>query len=85
MTRAVLGAANVVTLLAVLSAAAALAVTRDAVASLAVLLDLLLAASLLRLAFNPTPLQVLASALVLLVKQVARLGLRRAAVVRPVR
>jgi len=72
-------AALLVTGAALLSAAAALLATRSALTSLTVLLDMLLAASLLRLVLDPTPVQLAGTALVVVVKRLASAGLRRAA------
>ncbi len=54
----------------------ALAVTRDVRIALAVLLDLLLAAGLLRLAGAPGAQQLLSTAAIVLVRRIVALGLR---------
>ncbi|MDP9406368.1 MAG: hypothetical protein M3P95_00270 [Actinomycetota bacterium] len=74
--------ALLVTVAAVVSAAAALLVTRDAAVALPVLLDLLLAASLLRLATRPTVGQLAGTAVLVLVKRVAGSAVRRSAAAR---
>ncbi|WP_138732499.1 hypothetical protein [Modestobacter excelsi] len=82
MTGALSTAALLVTVAALVSAAAALLATRRIVPTLSVLLDMLLAASLLRLALDPTPVQLAGTALLVLVKRLASAGLRRATAVR---
>ena len=72
-------AALLVTAAALLSAGAALLVTRRVTVALPVLLDMLLAVSLLRLALDPTPTQLASTALLVLVKRLASAGVRRAA------
>ena len=79
MTALLTNAALLVTAAALLSAVAALLATRSMVVALPVLLDLLLAASLLRLTLHPTGTQLAATALLVLVKRLASSGLRRAA------
>ena len=78
MTDAITTAALLVTVAALAAAGAALAATRRPLTALTVLLDMLLAASLLRLALEPTPAQVGGTALLVLVKRLASAGLRRA-------
>lgn len=73
--QAVQGAALLCTIAALLSGGLALAVTRDARASLAVLLDLLTAAGLLRLALPPTPSRLLSAAAVVAVRRLLVVGL----------
>jgi hypothetical protein len=75
-------AALLVTVAALVSAAAALIATRRVLTAMSVLLDMLLAASLLRLALDPTPTQLAGTALLVLVKRLASAGLRRATVAR---
>jgi len=82
MTGAFSAAALLVTVAALVSAAAALLATRRVLPTLAVLLDMLLAASLLRLALDPTPVQLAGTALLVLVKRLASAGLRRATAAR---
>ena len=75
----VIGAgALLVTLAALVSAGAALFATREPSTALPVLLDMLLAASLLRLALDPTLTQLAGTALLVVVKRLASYGLRRA-------
>jgi hypothetical protein len=75
-------AALLVTVAALVSAGAALLASRRPLIGLTVLLDLLLAASLLRLAVDPAPIQLAGTALLVLVKRLASAGLRRAAAAR---
>ena len=75
-------AALLVTGAALLSATAALLATRSVVVALPVLLDLLLAASLLRLTLLPSYPQLAATAVLVLVKRLASSGVRRAVFVR---
>ena len=79
MSVAVGAAALLVTIGALLAAAAALWSTRRVLPALTVLLDMLLAASLLRLAVDPTLTQLAGTALLVVVKRLASAGLRRAA------
>ncbi len=68
---------------ALLAAAAALAVTHNLTVALPVLLDMLLAASLLRLTGQPSFTQQLAgTGLLVAVKRLASSGLRRASAIR---
>lgn len=78
MTAAVTSASLLVTLAALLCSAAALLVTRRPAVALPVLLDLLLAASLLRLALRPAPAQLAGTALLVLVKRLVSVGIRLA-------
>lgn len=78
MTGLIGTAALAVTVAALVSAAATLVATRRLLIALGVLLDMLLAASLLRLALNPSPAQLGGTALLVLVKRLASAGLRRA-------
>ena len=73
------GAALLVTAAALICAALALAATRSVTVALPVLLDLLLAATLLRLAQRPTPTQLAATALLVLIRRLVSVGLHRAA------
>lgn len=82
MTRTVLTAAMLVTLAALVCAGAALVVTRRPAVALPVLLDLLLAASLLRLTVHPSATQLGGTALLVLVKRFATAGIRQAQDVR---
>lgn len=82
MSAAVGWAALLVTVGALLSAAAALESTRRVLPALTVLLDMLLAASLLRLAVDPTLMQLAGTALLVVVKRLASAGLRRATATR---
>jgi hypothetical protein len=82
VTGALSTAALVVTMAALGSAAATLLATRRVLLSLAVLLDMLLAASFLRLATDPAPAQLGGTALLVLVKRLASSGLRRATGIR---
>lgn len=75
-------AALLVTVAALGASAAALLATRRVAVALPVLLDLLLAGSLLRLAARPTPTQLLGTALLVLVKRAASSGLRSASAAR---
>jgi len=79
VTAAITTAALLVTLAALVSAALALLVTRRPAVALPVLLDLLLAAGLLRLALQPSPTQLAGTALLVLVKRLASSGIRVAA------
>ena len=79
MSQAVTTAALLVTLAALVCAALTLLVTRRPAVALPVLLDLLLAAGLLRLALQPTPAQLAGTALLVLVKRLASSGIRSAA------
>lgn len=72
------GAALLVSAAALVAAALALVRTRSLAVALPVLLDLLLAATLLRLAARPTPTQLAATAGLVLVKRLASSGVRRA-------
>lgn len=78
MTAAVTTTALLITLAALISFGAALLVTRRVAIALPVLLDLLLAASLLRLSLQPSPAQLGGTALLVLVKRLASSGIRRA-------
>ena len=78
MTSTIDTVALLVTGAALLSAAATLLATRRVLTALPVLLDMLLAASLLRLTLHPTPGQLGGTALLVLVKRLASAGLRRA-------
>ncbi len=78
MTGTITTAALLVTAAALLSAAATLLATRRVLTALPVLLDMLLAASLLRLILHPSPAQLGSTALLVLVKRLASAGLRRA-------
>ena len=71
--------ALLVTLAALVSAAAALLVTGQLTLALPVLLDMLLAASLLRLTVQPSLPQLASTALLVLVKRLASSGVRRSA------
>ena len=82
MSTAVGAAALLVTVGALLSAAFALESTRRVLPALTVLLDMLLAASLLRLAVDPTLVQIAGTALLVVVKRLATAGLRRATATR---
>ena len=82
MSEVVGQAASLVDLLALVTAAGTLLATRSAAVALPVLLDLLLAASLLRLALHPTPAQLAGTALLVLVKRLAASGVRRAGAAR---
>ena len=82
MTGAVDTAALLVIAAALLSAAATLLATRTVLTALPVLLDMLLAASLLRLTLHPTPAQLGGTALLVLIKRLASSGIRRATAVR---
>ena len=82
MSSAVANAALLVTAAGLVSAGLALLVTRRVLVATTVLLDMLLAASLLRLAFDPSTAQLLGTALLVLVKRLASAGLRRAAAAR---
>ena len=84
MTALLTDAALLVTATALVAAALALARTRSLAVALPVLLDLLLAATLLRLAARPTPTQLAATAGLVLVKRLGTLGVRRAALERRV-
>lgn len=70
--------AQVCTLLALVSAGAVLLRTRDVRLALGVLLQLLLAAGLLRLSADPTWRTVLLAAVVVVLRQVVVVGLRGA-------
>jgi len=78
MTGLIGTAALAVTGAALVSAAATLAATRRVLIALGVLLDMLLAASLLWLALTPSPAQLGGTALIVLIKRLASAGLRRA-------
>ena len=78
MTTAITTAALLVTLGALVSGTLALLVTRRPAVALPVLLDLLLAASLLRLTLQPSPTQLAGTALLVLVKRLASTGIRAA-------
>ena len=78
MTALVTSAALLVTAAAVVCAALALARTRSAAVALPVLLDLLLGATLLRLALRPTPTQLATTAALVAVKRLASVGVQRA-------
>ena len=82
MTTALTSAALLVTLAALVSAGLALLATRRLSVALPVLLDLLLAASLLRLAVQPSPTQLAGTALLVLVKRLASTGIRLATTTR---
>ncbi len=75
-------AALLVTAAAVVSAAAALLATSRITTALQILLDMLLAASLLRLILNPTPTQLAGTALLILIKRLASSGVSQAAAAR---
>ena len=85
MTGLIAAAALLVTVVAFVSAAAALVATRRTAVALPVLLDLLLAAGLLRLALQPSPTQLAGTALLVLVKRLASSGIRHAAGARSTR
>jgi hypothetical protein len=79
----VIGAAGLlVTVAGLASAAATLVATRRLLTALSVLLDMLLAAGLLRLTLAPTWAQLGGTALLVLVKRLASAGLGRATVER---
>lgn len=71
-----------VTMAAVVSAAAVLVATSRITVAMPVLLDMLLAASILRLVLHPTPTQLTGTALLILIKRLASSGVRRAAAAR---
>ena len=71
-------AALLVTSAAVIAAGTTLAATRRVTVALPVLLDLLLAAGLLRLALHPGPAQLLGTALLVVVKRLASAGIASA-------
>lgn len=75
-------AALLVTGAAVVCAAAALLATSRITTALQVLLDMLLAASILRLVLHPSPAQLTGTALLILIKRLASSGVRRAAAAR---
>lgn len=75
MSTALGTAALLCTLAALLSGAAVLLATRRVDVALPVLLDLLLAAGLLRLALQPSPAQLAGTALLVLVKRLASSGI----------
>ena len=83
MTDALGTAALLVTGAALLSTAATLLATGRVLVALGVLLDLLLAAGLLRLASSPTVAQLGSTALLVLVKRLASAGLRLGPGARP--
>ncbi len=78
MTALLPDAALLVTAAALVAAGLALARTRSLAVALPVLLDLLLAATLLRLAAQPTPTQLASTAGLVLVKRLGSLGVQRA-------
>lgn len=80
---AVDAAALMVTGGAVLAGLVALAVTREVRAALPVLLDMLLAAGLLRLSHAPTPGALAVAASIILVRRVVSTGLAATRGVRP--
>jgi hypothetical protein len=82
VTGAIGVAGLLVTVAGFASGAATLVATRRLLTALSVLLDMLLAASLLRLAVAPTWAQLGGTALLVLVKRLASAGLRRATVER---
>jgi len=82
VTALITSAALLVTLAALLSAAAALLATSRPSVALPVLLDLLLAAGLLRLALQPSFPQLAGTGLLVLVKRLAATGIRSAATAR---
>lgn len=77
MSAVLLAAAVLVAGLAVVAAAAALAATRSATVALPVLLDLLLAAGLLRLAADPGAAELGTAAALVVVRRIASAGLAR--------
>lgn len=79
MSMLLAGAALLVTVAVLICAALALAATRSVTVALPVLLDLLLAATLLRLTQQPDTYQLAAVALLVLIKRLGSVGLRRAA------
>lgn len=78
MTALVEAASLAVAAAAVVAGCACLTATRSVLVALPVLLDLLLAAALLRLALTQTPAQLAAVVALVLVKQVASYGIRNA-------
>lgn len=77
MSTAIQWAALPCTVLGLLSAAAALAATRDARLSVKVLLEFLLAAGLLRLVGDPSPQAIASAAAVIAIRQLLAFGLRQ--------
>lgn len=84
MNAALRDASLLVVSAALLASGAALLATGRVVVALPVLLDLLLAASLLRLVSQPTLLQLAGTGLLLAVKRLASIGVRTAAMARTV-
>ena len=82
MNEAINAAILLLTAAGVISAAAVLLATSRITMALPVLLDMLLAASILRLIIHQTPSQLLGTALLVLIKQVASSGVRRASAAR---
>ena len=82
MNEAINAAILLVTAAGVIAAAAVLLATSRITMALPVLLDMLLAASILRLIIHQTPSQLLGTALLVLIKQVASSGVRRASAAR---
>jgi len=82
MTGLVTDAALLVTLAALVSAAAVLTATGRVLVAMPVLLDMLLAAGLLRLALHPTLTQLAGTALLVVVKRLASVGVRTAGAAR---
>lgn len=77
MTALIHGAALVVVAVGLFTAALALAVTRKVPLAIALLLDFLTAAGLLRLAGTPTWSRLATAALIILIRQLASWGLRQ--------
>jgi hypothetical protein len=77
MTALIHGAALVVVTGGLIAAALALVLTRRMRLAIAILLDFLMAAGLLRLAGTPTWSRLGAAALILLIRQLASWGLRQ--------
>lgn len=84
MTAALSAGALLLTVAALVSAATTLALTRRPGTALPVLLDSLLAPSLLRLAAHPSLVQLGGTALLVVVKRLAMAGLRTASGARQV-
>ena len=82
MNEAINAATLLVTAAGVISAASVLLATSRITMALPVLFDMLLAASILRLVIHQTPNQILSTALLVLIKQVASSGVRRASAAR---
>lgn len=71
-----------ITMAAVISAAAVLLSTSRITVAIQVLLDMLLAASILRLVLHPSPVELTGTAVLILIKRLASSGVRRAAAAR---